>query len=264
MDIDIIRKHFNDVLADKLINIAPADDYLVLIGGSVSYGFADNLSDADIYIVWDVPGQIWLPELRPYLFTHQKFDDIKIQYIPLNLQDKRYKPLQGLLNGNFDSLKNASINLLYDVLHFIPVHDTSDRIGLANNFIKNLEPEFWKDKLIDHCCRHIDILEAFYSTVKRNNPISGYMLYGGALKGLLEIVYLANEKPYPTVKWIWDDLQNVDENLYTEIQNILANGSSESCRGMESIIRGVSEIVTKSLETKKIVPDYILDDLRNP
>lgn len=241
------------------------DDVIIVLGGSLSYGFFDRESDVDVYILWELPGEKWRDKLREYLFVHKVVDGFRIQYIPIDLHNIQYSPLSCLFNDNFEIISQSNnIKLLYDILHFIPIHDVKNAVKKAQDYVSNLDFNYWKDKCIERCCKHIDVLEAFYSSLKRNNAFTGSLFYGNALKGLLEIAYLAEATPYPTEKWIWNGLQKVNSKLFNELKIKIASKLPETCEDMRNNVFSTASLISYVLKEKDMVPVYIIDDLLHP
>lgn len=259
-----VKNYFEQQLVSKIKEFTPLEELLVVIGGSVSYGFADEFSDVDVYILWEVPREVWFKKLQRHLFMHQIINGYRVQFLPLIFENSPYSPLSCLLHEEYDNLRKCDIKLLYDILHYIPVHDPKNIINKGKIFIENLENEFWQEKCIKHCSKHIDVLEVFYSSLKRGNIITGNMYYGDALRGLLEIPYLYTGSPYPMAKWIWSGLEKVDNALYRDLKQIFDNNPPLSCSDLERIVHSVTEIITKKLKEKGFVPYYILEDLLFP
>jgi len=195
---------------------------------------------------------------------HNTIENIRVQYIPLNLQDNQNTVLNGLLSDEMEEFSNGRISQLYDIIHYLPIHDTKMRIDAAQSFVHSLDAAFWKEKCKQHCCEHIDVLEAFYSSLKRNNTITGAMFYGTALKGLVEIAYLSEARPYPYAKWLWNGLEEINKDLSVYLHNLMVYGLPRTCDEMKDSIYKVTEIVVFKLVKNEMVPIIIADSLLNP
>ncbi|MEG6611282.1 hypothetical protein V6C42_00205 [Pseudoclostridium thermosuccinogenes] len=262
--IDSVKNYFQQVMAPKIQEFTSLDELIVVIGGSVSYGFADELSDVDAYIIWDIPRNVWFDKLRQFLFMHQMIDGYRVQFIPLMLQSPQYSSFSYLFHEEFDKLKDCDFELLYDIQHFIPIHDPKGIISKGKAFVSDLGSEYWQEKCLEHCEKLIDTLEAFYSSLKRKNIITGSMYFGDALKGLLQTVYLSAGFPYPTAKWIWNGLERVDAKMFESIRTYFENGFPCSSEELRNCIHSVTEVVTDRLKEKGFVPPYIINDLLCP
>lgn len=263
--ISAARKYLETELMPKIKEIVSVDDVVIVIGGSLSYGFFDEESDVDVYVIWDLPRDKWFLKLREFLFMHKIVDGFRIQYIPLSLQSVQYAPLSCLLNNNLESLiDNNDIKLFYDIQHFIPIHDTKNTVIKAKEYISKLDFNYWKNKCIEHSSKHIDTLEIFYSSIKRNNVLTGSMFYGKAIQGLLEIAYLAEGHPYPTGKWLWNGLEKVNNRLFEDLKTMIANQLPATCEDMKNNVFNTTKLISYILKKKDVVPTYVADALLYP
>lgn len=259
------KTYLNINLMPKIKEIVSLDDIIIVIGGSLSYGFFDRESDVDVYILWELSRGKWFDKLREFLFTHKIVDGFRIQYIPIDLQNIQYAPLSCLLNDNFELLYQCNdIELLYDILHFIPLHDTKNSVRKARDYVSTFDSTYWRDRCIEHCSKHIDVLELFYSSLKRDDALTGSMFYGTALKGLLEIAYLIEGTPYPTEKWVWNGLEKANRGLFDELKLRIANKLPETCEDMRNNVFYTANLISGALQEDDIVPMYIINDLLYP
>jgi len=200
-----------------------------------------------------------------YRIMHKEIDNLRIQYIQLDMENTQYAPLSCLFNNNFDFISQCNdVKLLYDILNFIPIHDTKNAAKKAQEYVGRLDCTYWKDKCIEHCCKHIDVLEAFYSSLKRNDVLTGILFYGNAMKGLLEIAYLAEGTPYPTEKWIWKGLEKVNKKMFNDINAKMVGKLPKTCEDMRNNILYITSLICSVLKEKDLVPVYIIDDLLHP
>jgi hypothetical protein len=244
---DSVKNYFEQQLLPQITQITGLDEILVVIGGSVSYGFNDEYSDVDVYLLWELPREVWFAKLRQYLFQHKIIDGYRVQFIPLALENSVYSPLAYMLHEEYKNLKNCDAELLFDIQHYLPIHDPKNIIYKSKAYVNSLGNEFWQEKCIEHSCKYIDTMEAFYSSLKRGNIITGSMYFGDALKGLLQIAYLCSGNPFPTAKWIWNGLERVDNEVFKAINQIFKSGFPRTCEDLESYIRSITVVITDKL-----------------
>lgn len=262
--LDRIKNYFELYIFPQIKDIVSLDDILVVISGSVSYGFDDEYSDVDVYLIGEYPRDKLVKEIQQHLFRHIIIDGFRVQIIPLILNNSIYSPLSCMLHEEYDNLKNCDMNLLFDIQHYLPVHDPKNIVCNSKVYIDNLSINFWQEECMKQCANHVDVLEAFYSSVKRGNVITGSIYFGDALKGLLQIVHLSAGSPYPITKWLYNELENVDKDMYIALNQLFADGLPCTLNDLEDNIRNITVIVTNRLKETGAVPSYIIDALLSP
>lgn len=268
-EVDAARQYFHETIAPITAGFMSLDDLCVAIGGSVASGLSDSHSDIDVYIIWDAERDVWFPKLRQYLFMHKPVKGYQVQFVPLDLTHPQNHLLKRLImDDSITDLRDDTIKMpmLYEALHYIAVHDPAKKVDKIRGKINQISSQLWRESCFQHCARHIDILEAFYDSEKRNDPVSTTMLYGHALAGLLQILYLAFGKPYPYSKWLFRGLHSIDANTYAAIDKEISARWPGSCSDMIGNIRSVTQITVDKLneEDNSAVEEAYVSALMNP
>jgi len=259
-----VSDFFYRMLAPEIKEITSPDNIVVAIGGSVSYGFADQLSDVDVYIIGDCQEIHRSKTLRKYLFMHQNINGSPVHFIPLHTNNGPYASFYCLLREEYEKLKECEENLLYDLVHYVPIHDPKGSLRKAKDFINNIDYDFWKERCMEHCTKLIDMLEVFYSSTKRGNNIAICTHFGKAYEGLMQIGYLLSGKPYPYSKWLWNGLESVDKKIYETIRNDIVEKLPCTQEEFIKMIQNLTQVITRRLKERNTIPLYIIEDMMNP
>lgn len=259
---ELIKNYIYKEMIPFIIESNLTEDAIVVIGGSYSYGYSDEKSDIDVYILLKSQIANFIRRFRPILFSHIEIEGYKVQIIPMDLSSPINKKLGSLIYNPAENIVDASIKEIHQFTNYIPIYDSCKRINTVKSHIENMKADYWKSHCRDLCCETIDVLESFYSSLRRCN-IASIIKYGEAIKSLLQIIYLTDNKPYPPDKWLYIGLSDT----YKEIFNGKAGGFLPKGTGILSLKESVdftNEYVAGVLKDKNLVPDYIIKDMLNP
>jgi len=249
-------------LYPKLLSFVSEDDYVVVIGGSYSFGMADEYSDVDIFLLWNVEPNIWAPIVGNILCRPHTMFGCEFQIVPINITHKRNTTYYDLFNVNENLLNQSSIYDLFNISTYIVLHDNLNRVGNAQMMIKNVKDDFWQDQCYHSAADLIDVLESFYDASKRKDELTLIMYFGTALQKLLELFILSNRELYPQPKWLWRFIKKIDVEMYNKYY--LSKFSDLSNDKMVEFIKNMAEDVSKKLLMNNFVKDYIAESLVNP
>lgn len=235
------------------------DEYVMVLGGSHSFGLADSFSDVDIFVIWNVEPAVWHSYL-PMLCLPQNSGIGIYHIVPiLAARDLIYR---SLFHGDMNIPNDVEITALFNLSHYIPLHDTNRRIADIQAVIRNLGRPFWETHCRETACTLIDSLEAFYDAVKRNDMMTVTMCFGTVLRGILELALLSEKTLYPQPKWLWYFLKRQCPAIYSGIRSSQLTERAIEC--MEAYIRASVIMITDKLRSDAMLFEYILDDLIDP
>ena len=261
-ELTVVKSYMSAALFPKLTEFLSNDEFIVVLGGSHSFGMADEFSDVDIFLIWDVEPQIWGSKLRDILCKPQVIDGCNFQIVPTSVSHKENTAYFALYKSNNGALKYSSINELFNISNYIPIYDVKNKINSAQEVIRNFDDEFWRETCKNAVCTAIDILEALYDASKRQDLSTLFMYFGIAMQKLLELHILANRKFYPQPKWLWKTIKLMHNELY--VKYYLSDPSVLNVESMVAYIRNMAEDASKILLKRDLIQSFIADDLINP
>ncbi len=256
-DLDFLREYLSQSVRPLISEFLHEDEYIIVLGGSHSFGMADEHSDYDLFILWDVEPSVWGPKLGEILGKPHKEKGLELQIVPIHIS--RNPLYAALFKGEMETLWEAPVTDLFHIAHYIPLHDTKDRISQAQISIRyHNNDEYWAKQCHRAACEAIEALEAFYDASKRKDEMTMVMFFGAAVQKLLELFILGSRRFYPPKKWLWKMVEEIDSNLFATYHYVL------SLDTMPLYLKSLTERTVELLFKNNMIKPFVAADLLNP
>lgn len=165
------------------------NDISVILGGSVSYGEADKLSDLDLFVVAE--------ESIDILPIDAKFNgkDIRVE------GGYTWSQLDRFVHITPDDAETK----FWGIQKAVILHDPKDRYKKIQEKVNNYLPEdFWKQRILKkwfsvfYCSRN-----GVRKALTRNDVITTGIWKGKLLEAIMELTFLLNRQYIPPTKWLY-------------------------------------------------------------
>lgn len=185
--IELCRNYVTEDLYKQLLE--NWNDISVILGGSVSYGEADEFSDLDLFVI--------ASENINTLPIDAQFNgkDIKVEggYTWTQLEDfVRITP-------------DDAETKFWGIQKAVLIHDPKDRYKKIQEKVNNYLPEdFWKQRVLKkwfsvfYCSRN-----GVRKALTRNDFITAGIWKGRLLEAIMELTFLINRQYIPPTKWLY-------------------------------------------------------------
>lgn len=154
--------------------------------GSVSYGLADDLSNANIEVIYP-DGEI---EDTGTYFTELEGKEIKVDFSSWSKYEK-------YLNES----PKSTINTFWVIQKAVILHDPDDRFSKIQQQVNQYLPDYiWKEVVFSKWFGVA--FNGVKKAMRRNDTITAQILKGKMVQSILELTYLLNREYLPPVKWL--------------------------------------------------------------
>jgi hypothetical protein len=256
---DIGKAYIQDVFVPALermaIDLSGLD---LVIGGSVSTGFADFKSDIDIYFFFEESRRDEIMKVREFMFIPKRVEGVNLQILP-------YPATAMAIIASVDFPPSIPTELVYDISHYIPIVEPTEILLKAMSNARNLPSSFWETRLEKRVGSLIDLVEGFYRGVVRDDVETAWMLWAPVIQGLLQTALLGAKRLYPIAKWLIPECRRSHIPMAQELTNkIVLPDNHISCISMTETVKiCLNHVCTWLKENSSLYPG-IIDDLEFP
>ncbi len=209
--------HHNDQLGDHVLNQirslpfwrAVENRTAVAIVGSVGAGLGDRYSDIDVYILVPENDSMALYEslktgymddtieiLNPRAFQFNEFPMIVLKDVDGHIRPMVFESLEENVRRYDDVDRWVCCNC-------IPLHDPMSRLASLRSLSASYPPHILNRKLIRHYWFMRDNLGSLKKPLERGQKETISLLCVQGISHLLKFCILAEGKPYPYDKWLY-------------------------------------------------------------
>lgn len=214
----------------------------VAVGGSLSYGYADEHSDIDLVVA---ASQDVYEDLCSLGSVRNDF----------TVQGKTAHFIPVALAEYFEEPDKAPVERLFEQEHLVPLYDPAHLADQRKRDLGGLAEEWWISRRLGVWSRICDRWGRLDVTVERANLVSADVLWGEMLADLLRMACLVERKLYPEVHWLeraFTGLSVTRDQLAPLLQ--AACGTTWPAR--MSPINAVFAWFTDMLRKERLIPEH--------
>jgi len=264
---DLINKakDFTDtIIIDRLIaHQKVIGDAIIIIGGSVSFGLADEESDIDYGIV--------IPNHQDFInFGAQineaiggrfhKYDELLID---IHLCSLRSFGVSGNKIDEENFWEKLDPTTIFTIQHAIILRDSNNIFGLLKKKVDKTPANIIKRRIIGRWGFLNMWVDFVRQCFKRNDEIGSFTFAGRAVQEIMMICFLLNRKPYPDPKYryrLFLNLPKLSSSLSGALQEV------SCCSDIEvryEILANIVDRYSKYMRENDIIEaEYINDWLQ--